>query len=663
MTDIKAFVGHSFDEGDESVVRSFLEYFDEAQKLGLGFTWDHARAAETKDLADKVLSKIKDKNLFIAICTRKERAVAENSLRSFVLPWRWLAAAETSFTWKTSDWITQEIGLAIGRGMDLMILLEKGVRRPGGLQGNHENINFDRNAPEKSFTQILQTIRSLMPKVSASVAETVRPDAEREPIVKEENEKEPNWLEPKNNWPRRRYVFAFMHMIADDNKDGADKIDKAYLASSDAQQPEARESWEAAKEHHRLAFGKGGKLANLEKLAKAHNENSDVHKYLAMSYRDYDQNAKAAEHFQLAAERADSDAGKMERYGDAVLALIDSGENEKAKKLIDQVKALARSVENGEQGLIKMMRQVAEKQKNNNAVLGLIERLLQITPDDTDSRFKLAYGYSQANLEGVALFHYLNIHYPDRGGGTWNNLGVQFNHFDLVGKAVEAYRRAEELGDTVAMSNLAFNFIKGGFFKEADDICSKAMQVKEYDKRVNQAITSLKELPDEETKKQEEIVSKALPLSEFFRGFGHALLQLEPTDQEGRWQGPDCELKVTVKNGVFFAVGEYEQKNYGLGLGNALAGLRASASPSTVKRFRVVYEGSVQGRAINGTVRREEVGKQVVPTALSALLGGTDNESSVLLVMSDSLRKVAVYERGKGNEVKFYSLDHIGLEK
>jgi hypothetical protein len=657
MTDIKAFVGHSFEEDDDPIVRIFLEYFDEVQKMGLGFSWDHAKAAESKDLAEKVLAKIQDKNLFIAICTRKERAVAANDLRSSILPWRSLAAAETSFTWKTSDWITQEIGLAIGRGMALMILLEKGVRRPGGLQGNHEYINFDRNAPERSFTQILQTIRSLMPKVSASVAETVTQDAEREPVAKEENEKGLNWLEPKDNWRRGSYVFALMHVIADDNKDGVEKIDKAYLASADAQQLGARESWEAAKEHFRLAFGKGGKLANLEKLAKAHNENSGVHKYLAMAYRDYDQNAKAAEHFQLAAEREDSDSRKMERYGDAILALIASGEKEKAKTLIDRIKELARSVDNGEQSLIKILREVAEKQKNYDTVLGLNEKLLQITPDDTDSRFKLAYRYSQANLEGVALFHYLNIHYSDRESGTWNNLGVQFNHFDLAGKAVEAFRKAEDLGETLAMSNLAFNFITGGFLREAEDICNKAMGIKNCDKRVNQAITRLKELPDEETKKQEEIISKALPLSEFFIKFGHALLQLEPPDQEGRWQGPDCELKITLKNGTFSAVGEYEWKNSGLGLINAPVGLRTAALPPTVKRFRIVYEGSVQGRAINGTVRREEIGKPVVPPTL---LGGTDYESSALLVISDSMRQIVVYERVKGNKPKFYGLDHIG---
>ena len=137
MTYIRAFVGHSFTEDDDPVVRTYLDYFTELQKVVPGFTWDHAKAAEAKDLSEKVLLKIQDKNLFIAICTQKERVIAANGLKPSVWPWKHLAAAENSFEWKTSDWITQEIGLAVGRDMELMILLENGVSRPGDLQGNH----------------------------------------------------------------------------------------------------------------------------------------------------------------------------------------------------------------------------------------------------------------------------------------------------------------------------------------------------------------------------------------------------------------------------------------------------------------------------------------------------------------------------------------------
>jgi len=188
MTEIRAFVGHSFSEEDDPVVRAYLDYFDEIKNMGIGFTWDHAKAAETKDLAAKVLNKIQDKNLFIGICTKKESVVDPENLKPAIFNKRRLTGDASNFQWKTSDWIVQEIGLAIGRGMQLMLLLEQDVRRPGGLQGNHEYIFFNRNAPERSFQQILETLRSLMPKMVGTTAEAIKPSAEREPEEKEKND-------------------------------------------------------------------------------------------------------------------------------------------------------------------------------------------------------------------------------------------------------------------------------------------------------------------------------------------------------------------------------------------------------------------------------------------------------------------------------------------
>ncbi len=657
MTEIRAFVGHSFAEVDDPVVRTYLEYFDEVQKMGLGFSWDHARDAEAKNISDKVLMKVRDKNLFIAICNRNEKVITAKELKPSILPWKHLAAPEDSFQWKTSDWITQEIGLAVGQGMELMILLENGVRRPGNLQGNHEYIYFDRNAPEKTFKQILQTISSLMPKASVSTAETIKPDTERGPTEPEDQEERVDLLEPKSNWTRQKFAFAFLHAIANHNAGTAKKIDMAFLASAHAQQPDELESWEAVKERLRLKFGEGGKLSNLENFAKIHKQNSDVHRYLALAYRDYDQHMRAAEYFELAAELTDSDKEKLENYGEAVLALIDSGENVKARSLIQKIKMLACSIKNdGEQLLIDTLRQIAEKQGNNDAVFGLYECILHLVPDDADARFNLAYGYSKAELEDVSLFHYLRVRHPSRDSDVWNNLGVQFDHFGLVSKSVVEYRKAEKSGETLAMSNLAFKFLELGFLQEAEDICNKALALDNCNKRINQVLTRIKEIPEEEANKQEEITSKGLPLSEFFMRFGRAFIQPDYLDHTGLWQGPDCELKITIAKGKFVAMGEYEGKHSGLSLANGLLGTSTYNSTPLIKRFQIKIEGSVEGKSIRGTIRRDETGKEASPP--SVLMDG--KESTVLIALSDSMRQAYIYEPGKPDTQKFYQLNCIG---
>src|SRR5262245_60623889 len=105
MEEIRAFVGHSFTAADKDVVREFLEYFQTLTN-GYPFTWDHAEQAEPETLAKKVLAKIRDKNVFIGICTRKERAIEPGSL--WLISWLKKAAGnEADFEWKTSDWIIQ----------------------------------------------------------------------------------------------------------------------------------------------------------------------------------------------------------------------------------------------------------------------------------------------------------------------------------------------------------------------------------------------------------------------------------------------------------------------------------------------------------------------------------------------------------------------------
>ncbi len=84
MTEIRAFIGHSFTDDDAEVVRKFLAYFGQLSKLGLNFSWDHAEAAEPKVLADKVMSLISDKNVFIGICTKKERVIPPALLKKAV---------------------------------------------------------------------------------------------------------------------------------------------------------------------------------------------------------------------------------------------------------------------------------------------------------------------------------------------------------------------------------------------------------------------------------------------------------------------------------------------------------------------------------------------------------------------------------------------------
>jgi len=341
-------------------------------------------------------------------------------------------------------------------------------------------------------------------------------------------------------------------------------------------------------------------------------------------------------------------------YADAVLAFIKTGNKKDADIIIAKMKALAIKIEDGGISLISALRKVADYEGDTDHIFGLTERLLYLQPSDTDARFTLAYKYSQANQDDVSLFHYLRIPFQERSAATWNNLGVEFDHFDLPGKSVEAYRKAEELDETLAMSNLAYKLINAGFLYEAEELCKKAMNIKAYHKNVSHTISRIKDIPEEETKKEKEIVDKAKPLCEFYKEFGDTLLKADAPAHDGQWQGPKCKLRVTIDGNQFKAEGSYEQPTSILEL--MAHGMSPSSMLPKKAQYRIRYEGNVTGRTVKCTMTREKVGE---PVTMSGLLGGPIKELDVLMILSEPLTEIKVYEKREGKERTFYSITRI----
>jgi tetratricopeptide (TPR) repeat protein len=653
MNQLNAFVGHSFASEDHEVVEAFLKFFNLVKGMNIGFAWESAEPAEPKELADKVLGLIKDKNLFIGICTTKEAVIEPVHLSKIIFNKKIFKANEAHFSSKTSDWIIQEIGLAIGRGMDLVLLVEKGLRPPGGLQGNLEYIPFDRHAPEKSFGKLLEMIQALLPKAKImSAPEATKPAGSEEP-PQEVQSNGLEWLEPKQDWTRSDYDLALFRAIVIKDTEREKQISAAYVATEDGQVSGNRESWEARQEQLRLVFGEGGTLSKLRDLAVKYPDNSGVQRSLALGYRHYEDYEKSGQYFMVAAERTPDERNRLLMHRDALLDFARAGRKEEANVVLTKMKSLARDVADGEAIIINALRELKEIESNKDLFCGLIERLLQLYPDDVKARFRLAYTYSEADQDELSLHHYLKIPHQERTAITWNNLGVQFDHFEFAGKSVDAYRTAENLGETLAMSNLARKLLKAGFLKEAQEICNRALQVENYNKNVGYTIQQIKNAPEEEDNKQKEPLARAIPLSEFYRDYGRAAVQNEILEHNGRWRGPDCELHIKIKDGVFLAEGEYEVKRGGLGLAAILGGVPTPPTTTETDKYRIKYNGQTYGLTVKCTVRREEKGKQPV---FPSLLSQWQDETQVLMVVSDTLTEIRVYEKRASKDPLFYTL-------
>lgn len=647
MSELKAFVGHSFTDEDEIVVRAILDYLKQIQEMGIGFSWDHAKKAAPKELTQKVLALIDNKNLFIGICTKKERVIVPKKLSTKFFARGTLCAKDDDFSWKTSDWIIQEIGLAIGRKMDIILLIEEGLREPGGLQGNIEYIEFTRQNPEKSFVKILEMITTLLAKakpINEAVAEMPQAGEEDEP--KEEDDE---WLKPKPEWDRSDYDVALMHMVAIADKGGEEKIDKTYLQTDEGKTPEYLDSWMAMKEYYHILFAKDGSLERLEILAKEKSDNSDVQKYLARGYKQFDEELKAAESFLHAAEKETDQKRKLSRLGEAACAYAKAKKKYELNKLIEQIKKQAYLVDGGEIVLLEISRDVAKIQEDKIMHLASTERLLDLRPDDSKSRFNLAYGHSEEAREDLALYHYLKIPYNNRDSSDWNNIGVANERLGLNGKAVEAYRKAEEKENTLAMDNIAKKYLATGFTQEAEQQCNKAKQKENYHKNIDDTLFKLKNKREEEDKKQKEILEKTKPLHEFYIEYGRAASKVNAPDFTGIWTTSQCKLKLDLKDRKFRAYGTYDVPQFGLrrALGAGVGGV-------DTKKYEVLYEGEASGYAIKGTLRISEVEKDA---KASTLLTQNEDTKDVLMFISDDLESISVFqESATSDHTKFHKI-------
>lgn len=652
MSEIRAFVGHSFNEEDADLVRAFLDYFDQLQLSMPSFSWQHAKPAEPKELAEKVLALLDDKNVFIGICTRKERVIDPRRLRKSFWRSGSLHADSEEFQWKTTDWIIQEIGLACGRGMDLVLLVEAGVRSPGGLQGNVEYIPFDRAAPEKSFGKILEMLGSLTPKLAPlgnAEASTAPPVGESEQQKAESSSNEE--IVPQVGWKRQDYEFALLRASALDDASMIETLDKAYQATESGALADNVASWQAYRIYLRILFGKGASLLELREFASRHMDNHHVLRRLAHALEYYKNYIDAAKTLELAASKVGDTSTRLGYLREACADYKAAGKTELAAKLLGCMRDIGGVSQVGEQDVLEAQKDVAEATGDHELILACLERLVDLSPDDADKRFALAYKHSELGNEQLAFFHYSRIPSHERSDMTWNNLGVSLELLDMPGRSVDAYRTASDMGNTLAMSNLANRFMKGGFLAEARSLCEKAFQLKDFHKNIGVSDSRLKEIPEEEDRKEKDANNRASPVSEFYRFFGKQMVNRLPAKIPSKWRGPDCDLALTSTETSIQLAGEFERRSLSR-LSRGFLGAPTGGEKSS-ERFRLQYLGKSFGCAFLGTVTRVRVDTEA---DAPSLLAPSENTTAVLLYLGDDLATIQVMERNAGKEFRRYQL-------
>lgn len=645
MNSISAFVAHSFDEDDAQLVRTFLDYLTTVANIHPGFRWLHAERAEPKYVAEKVLTLLDEANLLIAICTKKELVVPESALTRSWFSTKRISLASESLSWKTSDWIIQEIGLAVGRKMNVILLVESGLKTPGDLQGSLEHIEFERNAPEKSFDKILQMLTALsghspakagVADIDTGIASPEARDNETRTVSAGPVEK------PQQEWDFSDYRQAMLEAILFEKHTEVTALEQDFSKSHFSKSEENVATWRALKEFIQLALGRGGNLKALVELSEKNPQNSLVIEYLASVYRSLEEHSKAASQFERAATVATETADELRLLGTAAVEYQNDGAPELAQAIMEKLRRIASNDLAIEGAYLRAEKEYAECIGEDSLQIATMERMLELDPTDNYLRFSLAFKYSEMDIYVLAAWHYQRIPVDARSALASNNLGAAYNHLDLPGLAVGNYRKAEKENETLAMSNLAFKFIDAGFFDEAKALCEYAAKIENYHKNIDSVKTRLTEAIEDEEARRKAKFEEGKKEADFLRNMGRSLSLSTNIDINGEWQGPSCTLTVVVNGSQFVAKGIYEVaasplfKNMGL------------AADATITEIQ--YVGKICQGAIVCTVSRQEK----KPSVTASLLGIGEPKATVLMSIQPGFSEIRVLERKSAASPEMY---------
>ena len=515
------------------------------------------------------------------------------------------------------------------------------------LVGSFESVEELRQIVSR---HLLSEIRSLRLEAARGSATSASVASDKDSSTEHVDADDPSPSTPDDSWNRDTFQRAMFLAVHKKDEARIKLVDDAYRKTNDFSEPDNASAWQASIEWHRIAFGKGGHLRRLQKLAADNPGNEQTLYYLACAFALYDQHQPAADAFLSAMRVANTNEKKAQRAADAIRHLHKVGDTQRLESTLTELRKLVADAPMLEVILTEAMQGIVECEKDDAFATAILERYVDLNPDDHDARFRLAYRQSEGGNEPVALHHYYKIPYDERNAITWNNIGATTDQLDLPTKAVTAYNRAAMMGETLAMSNLGYKLMKVGFLDLAREQCSRALENPKPHANVGGLVTSLALAEVNEQTRQRDILDGVQNHVKFLQRLGKAATLEKAHGIAGAWQGPDCALKLDCGGDRITLEGEYEREQ-GLGLLALSSPITGGAIPTPKSKYSVSYSGRIRGHAVIGMVKRSGEGATLLSSSLS--------EQKMFMIVSEDGQEISVFETPDAKDPKTYILSRL----
>ncbi|MEK7647025.1 MAG: hypothetical protein AAB378_01450 [Patescibacteria group bacterium] len=353
---------------------------------------------------------------------------------------------------------------------------------------------------------------------------------EKEEVKKEEQVSEKKYEEEKKATEKKEEPFIpqtleewryeMMFAFLDKDKERAEKAYKKVLELDNDELSKKKNEILYLKLSHTL--GDTFAIPELKKYLNGKDTTYEANIALGFCYASSDDFENANLFFTKALETSDSDEDISLASTHYASSLYRNNEKDKSIEVL--IKGLSRVKDNESRVKIYVeLADIYEKEKDYENRAFVIDKALELKPNDSDLLFKAGYSYSQSKYEELSLLHYKNARQINPNNeNVQNNLGVQYESLSMPIKSISSYKEAEKLNETLASANLAYRLMDAGFANEAMEKLNKAKIQNEPHPNVGAAISDLPKRKEKEEETEQRCEKTALEMRKFILGFTEA---------------------------------------------------------------------------------------------------------------------------------------------
>ncbi|MCK4825047.1 hypothetical protein KA005_55380, partial [bacterium] len=361
--------------------------------------------------------------------------------------------------------------------------------------------------------------------------------------------------------------------------------------------------WQSSFYALKIRTGLSEDFEELEKLSEINPERTEPLDNLGSIYKKYERFSDAAKQYLKCAAIEKEKAREIIWIGSAAECYALDGSFKEAYDILLKEFDDSGLDSTHYHELYKNLAEVARIEKNDNLFTAFSEKALEYSPTDSSTRFSLAYRYSKIDKNAFALYHYKFLCEHSPNDTNWNNIGVAFEQLDMKYKSVSSYRKAsEEYKGTLAMANLAYRHIDGGFLDDAAEILNNARSEKDYHENVDSALSKMHEIKRKEEELEATVLQDIEGEREFRAKFAEAYALPSKVNIDAEWESKHGKISLRVEGekisgeGLILPVAPPPAKSrVGLFLG-ALSNLGIPERP--FRKKSISLEGKVNNRAI-----------------------------------------------------------------